>query len=542
MPRHLTPGRASRGGSVRCGLVTVVCLLTLLAGTARLPAQGGDPLEAALALERRYQDIITEVEPAVVSIARINPSNQARPTENFDPFAPAQPGAVDSDHPHHPEFVPNEFGSGVIFTPQTADAVAGRLVLTAYHVVQGGQVHGERPGSGHRLVVRFVDHVSCDAAIVAADPLSDLAVLRLYTASEVEGSLFRGYPGDVGGLKSVRLDLGDETRKGSFVLVFGNPYAVARDGSASVARGMVANSHRRPAPLDATANPQERSEQTIHHFGTLLQLDARLNLGASGGAVVNLRGDLVGLTIAAAALEGYEKSAGYAIPINAGTRRIIDELAHGYEVEYGLLGVKLQTVFGKDIIRDTGYPSVIQLIGVIEGSPADRAGLQNHDRILAVNGYPVYSHYDLVREIGLLGPGNPAVLRVHRGVREITPVTVRELGKWPVVNTKDIIATRPRRGPWDIDPYRDLQVDYPTGRRQFFANQDFYPAAVIVTALAEESQTGGPQSLRVGDFITHVNDTPTPTPKEFAQAIERARGGPLRLRRIDKPEVRINNP
>ena len=76
--------------------------------------------------------------------------------------------------------------------------------------------------------------------------------------------------------------------------------------------------------LTESANDPGANKETIHHYGTLLHIETRLSLGTSGGALLNLDGELVGLTTSLAALEGYEKSTGYAIPIDAGTRRIID--------------------------------------------------------------------------------------------------------------------------------------------------------------------------------------------------------------------------
>ena len=122
------------------------------------------------------------------------------------------------------------------------------------------------------------------------------------------------------------------------VLSLGNPYAIARDGSASVSWGMIGNISRRPAPVrQRDLGPPEA--KTIHQYGTLLQVDTRMELGTSGGALVDLRGKLVGITTSLAALEGYEKSVGFAIPIDSFSRRVIETLCRGYEVEYGFLGL-----------------------------------------------------------------------------------------------------------------------------------------------------------------------------------------------------------
>src|SRR5207302_1902592 len=124
------------------------------------------------------------------------------------------------------------------------------------------------------------------ARIIAADPRSDLAILSIdYAALGLKSSDLHAIP-----LRALSAPL----RKGQLVVALGNPYAIARDGSASASWGMISNIARRPAPVRQRETGVPRSE-TIHQFGTLLQVDTRMELGTSGGALVNLRGELVGV-------------------------------------------------------------------------------------------------------------------------------------------------------------------------------------------------------------------------------------------------------
>src|SRR5207253_6276314 len=131
----------------------------------------------------------------------------------------------------------------------------------------------------------------------------------------------------------------------------------------------------------AVAAPlQEDQVKPLHHYGTLLQTDARLHLGCSGGALVNLHGELVGLTTALAALQGGETPGGFAFPVNAGLRRVIDVLKRGEEIDYGFLGVNFD-----ERVPD-GAPGVAVAF-VIPGSPARAEGkLREKDVIVAING------------------------------------------------------------------------------------------------------------------------------------------------------------
>jgi serine protease Do len=285
---------------------------------------------------------------------------------------------------------------------------------------------------------------------------------------------------------------------------------------------MVSNIGRRPAPLPLKDDSDTIDDQTIHHFGTLLQVDTRLNLGTSGGALLNLKGELIGITTSLAALEGYEQSVGYAIPVDAGTRRVIEALMQGFEVEYGFLGVQPEDVTRDQMRRDysapAGQPTAAKAESVFPNSPASLGGLQQGDLILEIDGRPVFDRYDLMRTVGRAGPETKTRLRVWRQKlgRELSRDV--HLGKWPVRHEEEIIATVPRYAAW-----RGLSVDYPTGRYKYFPFPYQIPQAVVVTKV-EPRTAAAAAELQAGDFISHVNGTPVDTPREFQQAILAAEG------------------
>lgn len=169
---------------------------------------------------------------------------------------------------------------------------------------------------------------------------------------------------------------GGKIRKGQFVLSIANPFAAGfRDGSPSASFGIVSNLRRRaPGP----ANEADRSKVTLHHYGTLIQTDARLTLGCSGGALLNLNGELIGLTTSQAALLGSETPGGFAIPFDDGLKRIVEVLRQGKEVEYGFLGVSM----------DRGGKGV-RIERTVAGSPAQKVGLQPGHYIVSIAGHPV---------------------------------------------------------------------------------------------------------------------------------------------------------
>lgn len=512
-------------------LATAVLALSILfAARTPLPAQErNDVLAAALALEQALVNTIEDVEPSVVSIIRIRAARPAVeiPLQRQHRFGPEQDFRLDPHDPASPDFVANEFGAGVIIAPP--DDPDERLILTSYHVVRGGPVFdAANLADPQRLHVRFADRRGCDASIFAADPRSDLAVLKLHT----EGTAV-----DPRELRPARVTTQDEFRKGRIVIALGNPYALARDGSASASWGIISNIARHPAPVDLPSLSETQKQTTIHHYGTLLQIDTRLNLGTSGGAVVNLDGELIGITTALAALDGYEKSVGYAIPFDSAVRRIVDELARGYEIEYGLLGIQPGSAdpgLVRVLRESTGIErsSAAAVRGVPRNSPADRAGIRRDDLILSINGRPVHSSYDLMRDIGQLPPGEPVALKVwHPGERRLADVTVT-LAKWPVQDDEGIIATRQRFPAW-----RGVSVDYPTGRAKYLEAYHQYDS-VLVTRVAPQSEAAA-AGLQEGDFVSHVGRDPVKTPAEFHQALRNRDAQPVTLQLVNKKPVTV---
>ena len=497
-----------------------IALWSLMAGgiSALLPpsvwAQDGPAIVAAL--EDSFAKIIEDAEPSVVSIARFN---KFKPREidhsgEGNQFAPglAPAGAED--------YTPSEFGAGIVFAhPEHPDQ---NLILTMYHVVKGGQVAGRDSRGTDELVIHTHKRLKARVEILAADPRSDLAVLRIQEGEKLKAS----------DLIPVSLAKNPHYRKGQFVITLGNPYAIARDGSACAGWGMLGNIARRPKPLGLPLGDLERNKrETVHHLGTLLQIDGQLNLGTSGGAVLNRKGELIGIVTAMAALAGYEKSVGYAVPLDGSMKRIITELANGYEVEYGLLGISpLTTNFPPG-----EQPTAVKVEATGLKSPASLAGVFHDDLIYAVNGVTCYTQEDLMREVAMMGPGRVARLQIYRPQTKQWLVRNVKLTKWPVYNDEDIIATQPRYV-WNniqIDQANgryDIQIDHATGRYDFFGQQ--YRQAVLVTRIKRESGENLSR-LRVGDFITHVDDQAVATPQEFMEAVKgKAKGETVYLRRL----------
>jgi serine protease Do len=347
------------------------------------------------------------------------------------------------------------------------------------------------------------------------------------------------------------------------VIALGNPYALGRDGSPSAALGIIANIDRnpgrQPAGAGAGAGPRagpevgvgvgvsERDEQTIHDLGGLLQLDIRQHLGTSGGALIDRDARLLGLTTAMAALDGYEKSAGFAIPCDAFTLRVIDELSQGWEVNYGLLGVQtsyLNPSQHSGLLRRIGRATAVQIDGVVSNSGAQDAGLKRGDIVLEIEGNDVFSPVDVTRIVGRQVPGReievtfwrPGPVAPAAGSVQ-APATGNagqlgaelklrvQVGKGPVDDERGIVATAAR-----YPRVRGLEVDFSTARRRYLSGFE-YVRGVLVIGVAPGSAAETAR-IRPGDFISHVNGQPVRTPAEFIHQTARI-VGELTLQIVD---------
>lgn len=252
------------------------CLCLLIA----LPcfAQDAQSLSTMQAMETTLQSAIENAGRSIVAIARV-PKDTARGAVGQLEFNLPGLGKPLLD-PTNANFVPSEFATGVIIS-EKGD------VLTAYHVL--GNPEQNDYYIWHQGIGREAEVTAIPSVVQAGDPWTDLAVLRF----------------DAKNLKPIKFGDAKQVKRGSFVVSLGNPYAVARDGKASASLGIVSNLQRsavrRPKVDEATASLRGEG---LQEYGTLIQTDARLNLGTSGGALVNLRGEMIGVTTSLAAVAG----------------------------------------------------------------------------------------------------------------------------------------------------------------------------------------------------------------------------------------------
>jgi serine protease Do len=472
-------------------------------------AQETSSLQTLLALEDVLSDVIARNEKSVVAIARVKKRDPGDPA-NFqipDLFNRARGlgmnEPLDAEAIPNADFIPTEFGTGVV--------IDGRgLILTNYHVVS--------PDSQH--FVTTSQRKTYRARIKAADMRSDLAVL------EIEA------PSNSVNLKPIRFGNAANLRKGQIVIALGNPYGIARDGQASAAWGIVSNLSRKAGPTPDENSPGV-NKPTLHHYGTLIQTDAKLNFGTSGGALVNLKGEMVGLTTSLAATAGYEQAAGYAIPVDQTFLRIVETLKQGREVEYGFLGVEPHNLDPREILAGK---QGMRIEKVVPGMPAHNR-LRRDDVIVEVNGQPIYDADGLVLEVSRQPAEADSRFTVMRNGR-VMQVSV-ELAKSPAVG-KRVVTTPPEK-------WRGMRVDYTSSMGRDFLTRNEYLLldASIAVSEVDEGSPAWQAGIRPEVMISHVGNTSVKTPKEFWSAVT-SKPGAVTLRevrlgvgQIERPQYKI---
>jgi Do/DeqQ family serine protease len=327
-----------------------------------------DPVSAAWPLSVDGQPlpslapILKKVTPAVVNISTKTQIREAEHPLLRDPFfrhffdIPNQPRQRET----------SSLGSGVI-----VDARRG-YVLTNNHVID----------KADQITVTLTDGRKLNAKLVGADPESDIAVVKV----------------DSHNLTELPIGNSDKIQVGDFVIAVGNPFGLGQ----TVTSGIV--------------SALGRSGLGIEGYEDFIQTDASINPGNSGGALVDLNGQLIGINTAILAPSGGNVGIGFAIPVNMATSIMTTLVEHG-EVRRGLLGVTVQDLTHElaQAFRLSESQGAV-VTGVQPDSPADRAGLEPGDIVLAINDRKVKNSMDVRNAVGLAQIGDEVRVEVlHKG-------------------------------------------------------------------------------------------------------------------------------
>ncbi|HKP70495.1 MAG TPA: DegQ family serine endoprotease [Pyrinomonadaceae bacterium] len=429
-----------------------------------------------------YADVVEKTSPAVVRIeaeSKSSRANQQQQQPQVNPFGDDDLFRMPQQRPQQPR-IERGLGSGVIVS-------ADGTILTNAHVIEGAE----------KITVLLNNNKTFEAKLVGADKPSDLAVLKI----EAQNMPF------------LTLGNSDTVRIGDIVLAIGNPLGIGQ----TVTAGIISAKGRRTGLSDGS-------------FEDFLQTDAPINRGNSGGALVNLSGELIGINsqILAGGPSGGNIGIGFSIPSNM-AKSVMEQLLRDGRVRRGMLGIGIQNI-DEDTAQALGLKdtSGVLVSDVKKGSAAEKAGFKRTDVITAINGEKIEDSNVLRNKVAGTLPGTELKVTV---LREGSPVELSavldEFEQPGAKNGED-------SGDSDGNPSNQsdtgklgltLQPLTPQIAKQFGIEGT---EGMIVTGI-DPSGAASEAGINRGDVIVEINRRTVTSMADVQSALETAAGKPVLL-------------
>jgi serine protease Do len=429
---------------------------------------------ALLTLDRAMETLAARVTPAVVNVTVTSKANSQQNDDSsqdmqqfFGPFGGNPFGGAPSGRQFNMPRMPRErvehgLGSGVIISPDG-------YIVTNNHVVDGAT----------DIRVTMSNREVLPAKVIGTDPLTDLAVIKVNASN----------------LPSVPWGDSAKLQQGQTVLAFGNPYGFRF----TVTRGIVSALNRPNPDVSDRRKP-----------GQFIQTDAAINPGNSGGALVDARGELIGINTFLISSNGSFSGMGFAIPTQI-VQPTVEALIHDGKISHGYIGIGISDVTPDNakFFQMTNATGAL-VTQVDPNSPGGKAGLKTGDVIVKLNGQSVTDAGELQMEVGQKRPGDTIQLDVVRdGKSTAIPVTLETMGGAAAGSG----ANGERgKGRWGLSLGDLNQGD----RDQLQIPSDVHGAVV------EDVQPGSPADnagLQRGDVITEVNRHSEQSSTDVAHAL-----------------------
>jgi serine protease Do len=416
-----------------------------------------------------FADVAEKAIPAVVSVH----SEKESPSEPMNSDGPE--GApfhwfFSPDGQSHGNRRESGLGSGVVISEDG-------YVLTNNHVVEDADV----------IRITLSNEQEYTAKLVGADKASDMAVLKIQ---------------DKGPFQTVPLGDSEKMRIGEWILAVGSPYGLSQ----TVTAGII--------------SAKGRSNTGINSYENFLQTDAAINPGNSGGALMNLYGELIGINTAIFSRSGGYQGIGFAIPINM-ARKIMEDLIRDGAVTRGWLGVSIQPI-------DQGLAEALGLKehkgalvgGVIEKSPADKAGIKRGDVILSLEGKQLRDHSDLLNRVAMVRPNSWVTLLIYRDGKKLEyKVKVAKRDDTQLGNMRENTpeGEAAERLGIQIAPISQLM-------RERYQLDPSLKRGVVVTEVAKDGRAARGK-IREGDVLVEINRQRIQNPLQFDDLLRQALRG-----------------
>jgi len=458
------------------------------AASAQNQVKPDQPVPEMLKLQDSFASIAQQVKPAVVNISTIHVEKVIAPQyefyfgspfeDFFDDFFGGQPKSNKQRPQPRERSYQRRYegvGSGVIIDPDG-------YILTNEHVVRGAR----------EIRVTMSDEKKYTGKVIGQDARTDLAVIKIKSGDK---------------LPFAKLGDSEKIRVGDWAIAIGSPFGLEETVTAGIISAV-----RQSLLIEG------------RDYRDLLQTDAAINRGNSGGPLCNIRGEVVGINTAIYAPTGVFTGIGFAIPIN-GAKAILDDLIHKGRVVRGWLGVEIRPV-DEAVARHFRLPETkgVLINNVLKDSPAARAGLKRGDVIIGFEGKRIEGVRDLQTATAQAAPKKNVDVTIIRGGKEmILPLVTEEMRPEEEVSS----TPRPPRGQpvpeenmmaeWEglrvatLDSTLAKQYDIPQNEK----------GCVVVNV--DEGTVADDIGFMPGDLIMAVDDTVVPTTGDFQAAVRKVK-------------------
>lgn len=427
-------------------------------------------------LASAFVEVARQVEPAVVNVSTVA-KPQARASRDLDGLSLSRP-SLDTMPYHNSEPARRGNGSGVIVDPQG-------YILTNHHVIFGAD----------RIKVRLYNGTELPARVVGSDAQIDLAVVKVDPPTP---------------LTAARMGDSEKMRVGDWVLAIGSPFGLDQ----TVTAGIISARERDRADLYKQVG-----------FQYFLQTDAAINRGNSGGPLINLSGEVVGINTAIATSTGDYNGVCFALPASEAVLVYKQLVKNGYVVR-GFLGAVTDPVTPQ-IAKVYGSPSphgaivsnineTVQVDGKAVASPAAKAGLKLNDIVLEFRGERIKDDADLVRRVASTPVGTSAPIKILRDGKEMTLSVV--IAKRPgIQDSAQMLPAKVNAG--ENAPRASLGIRVESIPPMRIAEGELGDVQGVTVLRVEVGSVADDAGLKANDIIEAVNRKPIKSAADFKEAI-----------------------
>ncbi|WP_345949831.1 Do family serine endopeptidase [Mucilaginibacter sp. PAMB04274] len=401
--------------------------------------------------------------------------------------------------------------------PQRASG-SGVIISTDGYIVTNNHV----VANASKVEVTTNDHRTLQAKVIGTDPNTDLALIKVSATN----------------LPIVKLGNSDDVRVGEWVLAVGNPFNLNSTVTAGIVSakgrniGILGREEEQSSPFDRSNYQQQQQPRLNKAIESFIQTDAAINPGNSGGALVNTKGELIGINSAIASHTGSYEGYGFAVPVNL-AKKVLNDLEKFGSVKRGYIGVSF-TELNPDVAQELKISTTngLYVSELVAGGGAEAAGLQKGDIITKVEGNRVYESSDLQERVGRLQPGDKLHLTVLRnGAEKNFTVTLK--GEPAAANRTAAVSKSAE------ELYNKLGASFQpltqAQKAKFHLN-----SGVVVTQV----RRGGffeNYEIPEGSIITNINGKPINSTGDIDKAITNLKNGQMTIEGYTSDGMRFRN-